>query len=178
MAEPFFFGPGILRRPFLSFHVLACRSARKRFTGEGRAGSLINQDGLPAALQEKNVATNVDDMSHAAATPTAHIDRSGWLSLKIRFGRGLWKTLHRMAHGWPCRRCRPQMTVWMQGLHDTVNARLGRLIFVPDAYARYSSGSLEGGFHPGCIGCRIARASSRLLARASRPTRPKSSADQ
>jgi len=143
----------------------------------GRAVPLIKQDGLPAALPEKNLATNGNGIGQSAATRSARIDRSAWMSQKIRFGRHLWKTLHRIADGWPCRRCRPQMTVWMQGLHDAVNVRLGRPVFFPESYARYSSGSLDGGFHLGCIGCRVARVGSRLVARAPSPYPRKSRSD-
>jgi len=61
-------------------------------------------------LQEKNVSTNANGVAlSAAATPTTRLDRSAWLSLRTRFGRGLWRRLHRMADGWPCSRCQPRM---------------------------------------------------------------------
>ena len=132
-------------------------------------GFLIKNDGLPAALRERKSPTNASETVRSAGPGAALTKRPVGLAIKIRFGRGLWKSLHRMADGWPCARCRPQMTVWMQGLHDAVNVRLGKPPFRPDSYARYASGSLERGFHPGCLGCRIARAGSRFLARAPRP---------
>jgi hypothetical protein len=143
--------------------------AEEVYSRFARAGSLIKHDGLPAALQEKSAASNANGIADSAASITGNVGHSTWLALKIRFGRGLWKRLHRMADAWPCRRCRPQMTVWMQGLHDAVNARLGRPVFLPESYAQYSSGSLEGKFHPGCVGCRMARTGSRFLARAPTP---------
>ena len=129
----------------------------------------MNDDGIPAALRERQIPTNANGTLHSVVPGRAWIVRSAGLAFKIRFGRTLWRTLHGVADDWPCDRCRPQMTLWMQGLHDAVNVRLGKRPFRPDSYARYSSGALEGGFHPGCLACRIARAGSRLLARAPKP---------
>ena len=133
------------------------------------AGFLIKNDGIPAALQVSKGPTNATGSAHSMGPSAAHTKRPIALALKIRFGRNLWKSLHGLAHGWPCARCRPQMSVWMQGLHDAVNVRLGKPPFRPDAYARYASGLLERGFHAGCFGCRIARAGARFVARAPRP---------
>ena len=120
-------------------------------------------------LRERKSTANTNESVRSVAPGAALSKRSVALAIKIRFGRSLWKSLHRMADGWPCARCRPEMTVWMQGLHDAVNVRLGKPPFRPESHARYASGSLERGFHPGCLGCRIARAGSRFLARAPRP---------
>ncbi len=136
---------------------------------ESAVGFLIRSDGIPAALQEKKIPTNASGSMHSVGPGPVRTKRSVATAIKIRFGRGLWRSLHRLADGWPCARCRPHMTVWMQGLHDAVNVRLGKPPFRPESYARYASGSLERGFHPGCLGCRIARAWSRFLARAPRP---------
>jgi len=76
--------------------------------------------------------------------------------------------LHSLSERWPCARCRPAFVVWMQGLHDAVNVRLGKRPFRPDSFARFSSGDLDGAYHAGCFGCRLARRGSRLLARAPR----------
>ncbi|HYT00323.1 MAG TPA: hypothetical protein VEO20_06620 [Thermoplasmata archaeon] len=129
----------------------------------------MKNDGLPAALRESQVATNVDSVGHPVGTERGRVARPLLLAFKIRFGRTLWRTLHSLADGWPCARCRPRMTVWMQGLHDAVNARLGKRPFRPDSFAQYASGALEGPYHPGCIGCRAARVGSRWIARAARP---------
>ena len=63
------------------------------------------------------------------------------------------------------------MVVWMQGLHDAVNVRLGKRPFRPEAFARFSAGALNGSYHFGCFGCRVARWGSRLVARTSSPAR-------
>ncbi|HYU07529.1 MAG TPA: hypothetical protein VEM77_10175 [Thermoplasmata archaeon] len=89
--------------------------------------------------------------------------------MRLRFGRALWRMLHGVAEGWPCGRCRPRISVWMQGLHDAVNVRLGKRPFHPDSFARYESGFLEGPYHRACLGCHLARVGSRWLARAPRP---------
>jgi len=137
---------------------------------QAHVGFLIKNDGIPAALQERKIPTNASESVRSVGPGAALTKRPVMLALKIRFGRGLWKSFHRMADGWPCARCRPQMTIWMRGLHDAVSVRLGKPPFHPDSYARYASGSLERGFHPGCLGCRIARAGWRFLARAPRPS--------
>ncbi len=134
-----------------------------------RAGFLIKNDGIPFALQERTSQPNANGSGHSVARGADRTRRSLALTFRIRFGRTLWKSLHGLADGWPCARCRPQMMVWMQGLHDAVNVRLGKPPFRPDSYAQYSSGLLERGFHAGCFGCRVARAGSRVLARAPRP---------
>ncbi len=58
-----------------------------------------------------------------------------------------------------------------QGLHDAVNVRLGKRPFRPEAFARFSAGALNGSYHFGCFGCRVARWGSRIVARTSSPTR-------
>jgi len=60
------------------------------------------------------------------------------------------------------------MIVWMQGLHDAVNVRLGKRSFRPASFAQFVSGALEGGYHLSCFTCRIARQGARLVARAPR----------
>ena len=135
----------------------------------GRARFLIKNDGIPLALQERTSQSNANRSDLSVARGAVRARPSLALAIKIRFGRTLWKSLHGLADGWPCARCRPQMMVWMQGLHDAVNVRLGKPPFRPDSYARYASGLLERGFHAGCFGCRVARAGSRFLARAPRP---------
>ena len=135
----------------------------------GRAGFLIKNDGLPFALRERTSQPNATGLNHSVGLGAVRNRRSLPLAFKIRFGRTLWKSLHGLADGWPCARCRPLMLVWMQGLHDAVNVRLGKPPFRPDSYAQYASGLLERGFHAGCFGCRVARAVSRFLARAPRP---------
>jgi len=134
-----------------------------------RARFLIKNDRIPFALQERTSQSNVNRSDLSVARGAVRIKSSPVLAIRIRFGRTLWKSLHGLADGWPCARCRPQMIVWMQGLHDAVNVRLGKPPFRPDAYAQYASGLLERGFHAGCFGCRVARAGSRVLARAPRP---------
>lgn len=134
-----------------------------------RARLLIKNEGIPAALRERKIPTNASGSVHAVGPGAVRAKRSVALAIKIRFGRSLWKSLHGLADSWPCAQCQPQMSVWMQGLHDAVNVRLGKPPFRPDAYARYASGLLERGFHAGCFGCRVARAGSRFLARAPRP---------
>ena len=136
---------------------------------EAHVGFLIKNDGIPAPLRERKNPTNASESVRSVVPGAALTMRPLALAFKIRFGRSLWKSLHRMADGWPCARCRPEMTIWMQGLHDAVNVRLGKRPFRPDSYAQYASGSLERGFHSGCLGCRAARAGSRFLARAPRP---------
>src|SRR2546422_1070500 len=136
---------------------------------EAQVGFLIKSDGIPAPLRERKNPTNASESVRSVVPGAALANRPLALAFKVRFGRSLWKSLHRMADGWPCARCRPEMTIWMQGLHDAVNVRLGKRPFRPDSYARYVSGSLERGFHSGCLGCRVARAGSRFLARAPRP---------
>src|SRR5437899_11959202 len=77
-------------------------------------GFLIKNDGLPAALRERKSPTNASETVRSAGPGAALTKRPVGLAIKIRFGRGLWKSLHRMTDAWPCARCRPQMTVWMQ----------------------------------------------------------------
>ncbi len=132
-------------------------------------GLLIKYDEIPTALRERQFATNANGANHSVVPGTVRIARSIRLAFKIRFGRVLWRTFHGTADRWPCARCRAQMMVWMQGLHDAVNARLGKRPFRPDSFARYSSGALEGPYHRGCLGCRVARGFARVLARAPRP---------
>ena len=189
VAEPFLFGPGIFRRSFLPFlhtggialcaktlvahpsRVCSIMSSRRLCFArdDRRARFLIKNDGIPFALQERTSQSNANRSDLSVARGAVRTKPSLVLAIKIRFGRTLWKSLHGLADGWPCARCRPEMIVWMQGLHDAVNVRLGKPPFRPDSYARYASGLLERGFHAGCLGCRIARAGSRFLARAPRP---------
>src|SRR5256712_7569089 len=120
-------------------------------------GFLIKNDGLPAALRERKSPTNASETVRSVGPGAALTKRPVGLAIKIRFGRGLWKSLHRMADGWPCARCRPQMTVWMQGLHDAVNVRLAKPPVPPGAEPRCASGSLARRFHPCGLGCPTAR---------------------
>src|SRR5712691_9881362 len=135
----------------------------------GPAGFLIRHDGIRVALRERQATMNADDTSTFSHPGAAHGTKSAF---RARFGRTLWRGLHAMADQWPCRRCQPFMVTWMQGLHDAVNARLGKPAFRAESFARYSSGTLEGGFHRGCVFCRVARDGARLLARAPRLPRP------
>lgn len=89
-------------------------------------------------------------------------------SFRRQLGKSLWKGLHGMSERWPCRRCQPWLVVWMQGLHDAVNVRLGKPPFHPEAFERFSSGALGRGFHRGCFACRVARWGSRLVAQTPR----------
>ncbi len=134
-----------------------------------RFGFLINDDGFPAALRESEPATNANGVPPSVHSQPTRTSRSIWFGVRLRFGRTLWRTLHGVAERWPCGRCRPRMSVWMQGLHDAVNVRLGKRPFRPDSFARYESGSLEGSYHRACFGCRLARVGSRWVARAPRP---------
>jgi len=155
----------------IPFRVCSIMSSRRLCFAvmTGRARFLIKNDGIPSALQERASQSNANRSDLSVAGGAVRTKPSPALAIKIRFGRTLWKSLHGLADGWPCARCRPQMIDWMQGLHDAVNVRLGKPPFRPDSYARYASGLLERGFHSGCFGCRVARAGSRFLARAPRP---------
>ena len=133
-------------------------------------GFLINDDGLLAALREREPATNANGVSQSVHAQTTRTSQSVWFGVRLRFGRVLWRMLHGVAERWPCGRCRPRLSVWMQGLHDAVSVRLGKRPFRPDSFARYESGSLEGPYHRACFGCRLGRVASRWLARASRPS--------
>src|SRR6266566_5947701 len=135
----------------------------------GLFGFLINEDGLPAALREREAATSVNGVPPSVHSRPTRNSRSVWFGVRLRFARTLWRMLHGVAEGWPCGRCRPRMSVWMQGLHDAVSVRLGKRPFRPDSFARYESGSLEGPYHRACFGCRLARIGSRWVARAPRP---------
>jgi len=134
----------------------------------GPAGSLIKDDGVSLALRESQVASNARDAGRFGFSGDVRRVR---MSLRIRFGRTLWTGLHRLSERWPCRRCRPSLVIWMQGLHDAVNVRLGKRPFRPEAFARFSAGALNGSYHFGCFGCRVARWGSRIVARTSSPTR-------
>lgn len=79
-------------------------------------------------------------------------------------GRKSWPLLHGISDRWPCRRCRPSFAIWMSGLHDVVNVRIGKNPHRPEAFERFQSGALEGPFHPRCIVCRAARWVSRIIA--------------
>ncbi|TLZ57065.1 MAG: hypothetical protein E6K15_04150 [Methanobacteriota archaeon] len=119
-------------------------------------------------MRENQVASNAREAGRFGHSGDMRRVR---MSLRIRFGRTLWTGLHGLSERWPCRRCRPSMIVWMQGLHDAVNVRLGKRPFRPEALAQFSSGALNGSYHLGCFGCRIARWASRLVARTPRPSR-------
>ena len=84
---------------------------------------------------------------------------------RVRLGMRTWELLHRLAADWPCRRCRPNIRVWMEGFHDATNVRLGKPIFRAVSFGRYASGELDGGYHRACLGCRLLRMSLRLVAR-------------
>src|SRR2546425_11953151 len=99
-------------------------------------GFLIKNDGLPAALRERKSPTNASEAVCSVGAGAALTKRPVAVAIKIRFGRSLWKSLHRMADGWPGARWRPQMTAWMQVLRDAVNVRLGMRPVLDDLYAR------------------------------------------
>src|SRR5881409_3664992 len=65
-------------------------------------GFLIKNDGLPAALRERKSPTNASETVRSVGPGAALTKRPVGLAIRIRFGRGLWKSLHRMADGWPC----------------------------------------------------------------------------
>lgn len=132
-------------------------------------GFLINHDRLPAPLRENEIATDANGGAESMRFHEMRAMGSIGLAARIRFGRALWRVLHGVADRWPCRRCRPRMSDWMQGLHDAVNVRLGKPPFRSDSFARYESGSLEGPYHRLCFGCRLGRVASRWLARAPPP---------
>src|SRR5438445_13820350 len=94
-------------------------------------GFLIKNDGLPAALRERKSPTNASEAVRSVGPGAALTKRPVALAIKIRFGRSLWKSLHRMADGWPCSWFRLSMTVSIQGLHDAVHVRLGWRRFRP-----------------------------------------------
>ena len=119
-------------------------------------------------LRESQVASNARDAGRFGLAGNVRRVR---MPLRFHFGRALWAGLHGLSERWPCRRCRPSMILWMQGLHDGVNVRLGKRPFRPEAFAQFSSGSLNGSYHLGCFGCRIARWVSRLVARTPRLSR-------
>ncbi|MGQ0796285.1 MAG: hypothetical protein ACT4OI_00235 [Methanobacteriota archaeon] len=89
----------------------------------------------------------------------------------VALGRNSWPWLHSLSDRWPCRRCRAPFSVWMSGAHDGVNVRLGKRPFRPDAWERFRTGRLEGGYHRGCVLCRVARFAVRFLARPPPPAR-------
>ncbi len=84
---------------------------------------------------------------------------------RVRLGMRIWGLLHRLATGWPCRRCRPHMQVWMEGFHDATNVRLGKPVFRAVSFGRFAGGELDGGYHRACLGCRLLRMSLRLVSR-------------
>ncbi|HLB66927.1 MAG TPA: hypothetical protein VJN63_00385 [Thermoplasmata archaeon] len=120
-------------------------------------------------MRERRIATNASGNVHTGAGGAMHGASSLRVAFKIRFGQTLWMTLHKMADRWPCDRCRPELSAWMQGLHDAVNVRLGKSPFRPEAYGRFASGALEGGYHGTCIACRVARIGARVLAQSPPP---------
>ncbi len=83
---------------------------------------------------------------------------------RVRLGMRTWGSLHRLATGWPCRRCRPNMQVWMEGFHDATNVRLGKPVFRAVSFGRFVSGELDGRYHRACLGCRLLRMSLRFVA--------------
>ncbi len=84
---------------------------------------------------------------------------------RVRMGMRTWELLHRLAAGWPCRRCRPNMRAWMEGFHDATNVRLGKPVFRAVSFGRFASGELDGRYHRACLGCRFLRMSLHLVAR-------------
>ncbi|HKZ98304.1 MAG TPA: hypothetical protein VJ326_01740 [Thermoplasmata archaeon] len=87
-------------------------------------------------------------------------------------GRKAWPLLHGLSDRWPCRRCRPAFSLWMSGLHDAVNVRIGRNPFRPEAWDRFRSGELDGSVHFGCVLCQVARWAARFIAQVPRSRRP------
>jgi len=88
--------------------------------------------------------------------------RQGFLTT---LGRKSWPWLHSLSDRWPCRRCRAPFSVWMSGIHDAVNVRIGKRPFRPDTWEKFRTGQLEGGYHRRCIVCRAARVGVRMFAR-------------
>ena len=76
---------------------------------------------------------------------------------RVRLATRVWGTLHRLAAGWPCRRCRPNMRVWMEGFHDAVNVRLGKPVFRAVSFGRFATEELEGRQHGACFSCFFVR---------------------
>jgi hypothetical protein len=107
------------------------------------------------------VATPEADLVRVPRGRQVPSTRPGFL---MRLGRKSWLLLHGLADRWPCRRCRPSLSVWMSGAHDAVNVRIGRPPFRPEAWEKFRDGSLEGGYHQRCFACRIARVGVRLFA--------------
>ena len=170
MAESFLLGTIVLRRSFLLLHGGDTPGDRKRVAETSldawrQPAPLSRMTGFSLTLRESQVGSNARDAGRFGLSGDV---RSVRTSLRIRFGRTLWTVLHGLSEGWPCRRCRPSMVAWMQGLHDAVNVRLGKRPFHPEALVRFSSGALNGSYHIGCFGCRIARWASRLVARTPR----------
>ena len=131
-------------------------------------GFLIKNDGISALLRESEFTGSAHGTGSYGVPETF---RSTPMPFRARFGRVLWIGLHGMSERWPCSRCGPSLTLWMQGLHDAVNVRRGKRPFRPDAFATFASGSLEGAYHRGCFGCRLARGGSRLISRAPQPSK-------
>ncbi len=82
---------------------------------------------------------------------------------RVRLGMRTWGSLHRLAAGWPCRRCRPNMRVWMEGFHDAVNVRLGKPAFRAVSFGRFATGELEERQHAACLICFFVRTALRTI---------------
>ena len=67
---------------------------------EAQVGFLIKNDGIPAPLRERKNPTNASESVRSVVPGAALTKRPLALAFKIRFGRSLWKSLHRMADGW------------------------------------------------------------------------------
>ncbi len=108
---------------------------------------------------------DVASMDSPAQDVTAKLkDLPRRIRFKIRFGRMMWSYLHESATRWGCERCRPSLSVWMEGLHDAVNLRLGKRVFKQGSLAKFRAGALEGRYHATCFGCRTFRVGARILA--------------
>jgi hypothetical protein len=108
---------------------------------------------------------------NASGAPVGHGSTPAPQSLLKTLGRKSWPLLHGLSERWPCARCRPTFSLWMSGLHDAVNVRIGRNPFRPETWDRFRSGELERGPHVGCAVCRIARWGARLVAQVPKSTR-------
>ena len=104
----------------------------------------------------------------AVRTFDAPATRRGLLTT---LGKKSWPWLHSLSDRWPCRRCRVHFSVWMSGVHDAVNVRLGKPPHRPDAWEKFRTGQLEGSYHRGCLLCRVARVAVRMFTRPPRPER-------
>lgn len=157
-------------RSFL-FTISDNRGARKRLArshgpraGDLASAPLSGMTRIGLTVRESEFAEG----PHAASYRPAETARPLGLRFRALLGKALWARLHGSSYRWPCARCRPTLIAWTQGLHDAVNVRLGKRSFAPEAFARFSSGSLDGPYHRGCVGCRLLRRGFRLLARVPR----------